>query len=481
VGAEKVIAVRRRSSYNESMRTRFVNLRVSTTGNDTTPAEIVVNDGVIEEILVPDAQTAVEAEHWEDLGGALVLPGLVDPEVDFGDPGYPLREDFFSGTAAAAAGGVTCVADIGQDEHSAVVDNPSLQLKVRTLANHALVDYMLWASPTEPDELSAARLSEVAEAGVAGFFVDLEHNESAAAAANWAQLTESLHEAWRLGVPILVQAINSDLVGRLIQNIRTHQTDPDRPEAWSEAHPPESEIEAVAAVRELARSTGARVHFVGVSSRKAHQLVIEGREQGVALTTGVRPTSLAFVRDDLPTQGSRLKLSPALQSEGDRVALWNGIADATIEMVCSGHRAIQVPEEKESGSVWSDRSGMPGVELTLPYLYSEGVCTGHITLDRLIELVSTSPARLLGISHLKGKLQPGMHADFVVFAEDETWTVTSDVLHGRSRISPFEGQQFTGRVRATYLRGRQIFRREASGAEMFAPPGNGRWLIRGRG
>jgi dihydroorotase (multifunctional complex type) len=463
------------------MRTRFVNLRVSTTGNDTTPAEIVVNDGVIEEILVPDAQTAVEAEHWEDLGGALVLPGVVDPDVDFGDPGYPLREDFFSGTAAAAAGGVTCVADVGQDEHTTVTDAESLQMKIRTIANRALVDYMVWASPTEPDATSVVRLSEVAEAGVAGFYVDLEHDESAAAAANWAQLTESLHEAWRLGVPVLVQAINSDLVGRLTQNIRTHQTDPDRAEAWSESHPPESEIEAVAAVRELARSTGARVHFVGVSSRKAHQLVVEGREQGIPLTSGVRPTALAFVRDDLPTQGSRLKLSPALQSEADRVALWNGLADATIETVSSGHRAIQIPEEKSSGSVWTDRSGAPGVELTLPYLYSEGVCTGHITLDRLIELLSTSPARLLGIGHLKGKLQPGMHADFVVFADDESWIVTSEVLHGRSRISPFEGQQLTGRVRATYLRGRRIYHREADGTEMFAPPGHGRWLIRGRG
>lgn len=463
------------------MRTRFVNLRLSTTGNETAPAELVVHDGIIEEVLVPDAQTAVEAEHWVDLGGALVLPGLVDCDVDFGDPGYPLREDFFSGTAAAAAGGVTCVADVGADDDTRVVDSPTLKAKIRSITDKALVDFMVWASPTEPDERSVGRLSEVAEAGVAGFFVDLEHDESAAAAANWAQLTESLHEAWRLGVPVLVQAVNSDLVGRLSRNIRMHDTDPDRPEVWSEAHPPESEIEAVAAVRELARSTGARVHFVGVTSRKALGLVVEGREQGIPMTAGVRPAGLAFTRDDLPNLGSRLKLSPALQSEGDRASLWSGLTEATIEILSSGHRAVQWPEEKETGSVWTDRAGVPGVELTLPFLHTEGVCSGRLTLDRLVELVSTAPARLLGLGHIKGALRPGMHADFVVFADDETWTVRREHLHGRSRTSPFEGAQFTGRVRATYLRGQRIYQREADGSEMFAPPGNGRWLIRGRG
>ncbi|RLE33073.1 MAG: allantoinase, partial [Acidobacteria bacterium] len=126
------------------MRTRFVNLRIPGIGNDTARAEILVTDGLIEEVLEDNSQTAVGGEQWVDLNDALVLPGLIDGHVDFADPGFPLRGDFSSGTAAAAAGGVTCVADLPCSSDPPVTTEDGLEYKARIAAAKAHVDFMLW-------------------------------------------------------------------------------------------------------------------------------------------------------------------------------------------------------------------------------------------------------------------------------------------------------------------------------------------------
>ena len=153
---------------------------------------------------------------------------------------------------------------------------------------------------------------------------------------------------------------------------------------------------------------------------------------------------------------------------------------ASSTIVGSGHTAVQWPEEKHTGSIWTDRAGAPTVEILLPYLYSEGVCTGRISLERLVELTSSNPARFFGVDHLKGALTPGLHADFVVFDDNFSWTPHDSKVHGLNRFTPFDGRKLTGRVRSTYLRGRCIYRRTPDGQEMYGPAGYGEWIRRGQ-
>ena len=122
--------------------------------------------------------------------------------------------------------------------------------------------------------------------------------------------------------------------------------------------------------------------------------------------------------------------------------------------------------------------GVPGVELMLPYLYSEGVVKGRISLERLVEVTASAPARFFGIEGRKGRLARGFDADFVVFDRDQPWTVWAKDLHNMNRYTPHEGQTFPGRVRSLYLRGERVFHRDRAGRESFAPPGTGEWVRR---
>ena len=161
-----------------------------------------------------------------------------------------------------------------------------------------------------------------------------------------------------------------------------------------------------------------------------------------------------------------------------RQRLWQGLANGELSFVATDHAAGQWPEEKHTGSFWTDYGGVPGVELLLPYLYSEGVRRGRITLEQLTELLAAAPARFFGIDDRKGRLAAGLDADFVVFEPEESWTVRAVDLHSLNRYTPLEGHRLTGRVRAVYLRGEPVYRRGADGSEDFAAAGTGRFQRR---
>jgi dihydroorotase-like cyclic amidohydrolase len=168
-----------------------------------------------------------------------------------------------------------------------------------------------------------------------------------------------------------------------------------------------------------------------------------------------------------------------VKGASDRERLWQGLASGELSFVTTDHAAGRWPEEKETGSIWSDYGGIPGVELLLPYLYSEGFCAGRISLQRLTEITASEPARFFGIDHRKGRLNPGCDADFVVFDEAARWTVRAESLHNLNRYTPLEGRELTGRVRATYLRGQCVYQRNPDGSESFARAGTGEWVRRG--
>jgi dihydroorotase-like cyclic amidohydrolase len=168
-----------------------------------------------------------------------------------------------------------------------------------------------------------------------------------------------------------------------------------------------------------------------------------------------------------------------VKSIEDRDRLWSGLADGELELVATDHAPGQWPEEKNTGSIWSDWGGVPGVETLVPFLYSEGVSAGRITLEQLVRLTAAHPARLFGIAGRKGALREGHDADFIVFDDDVRWTVTASEMHNLNRTTPFEGHELTGRVRATYLRGEPVFERITDGREVFARAGVGRWVQRG--
>jgi len=463
------------------MRIRFVNLRIPGEGNQTPRAEILIENGHFVEISEEGRRTSVGEEQWIDLDNALVLPGVIDSEVSFGDPGYPLRGDFCSESAAAAAGGVTTIVDMPDSSMPPVTRADIFEDKIRRVARKAHVDYLLWGGiPANAwDEKNwRERLWEMAESGMAGLHLAMHSSLADYQGLSFEQMVGTLREAWRLGIPCGIEA-------QISEDIHRHEKDErrageDGPSAWTRAHTEESESAAAAAVREICRSTSVRVHFLSVASADALDIIVEGRQEGLPITAGTCWPYLEFTSEDFEKIGSALKMSPALKNRKDLNRLWQGMREGDVDFISSGHTSLNLPAEKDTGSIWTDRAGLPGIQITLPYLYSEGVCTGRISLERMVRVLSGNVAAFFGIENLKGALKPGLDADFVVFDDSETWQIKQEKLHGLHPLCPLDRKRLTGRVRETYLRGRCIYRRTPDGHEMFGPAGTGRMIRRGK-
>jgi allantoinase len=462
------------------MRTRYVNLRIPSEGNSTQYAELVVEGGRFEEVSPAGGATAAGGEEWVDLEGALVLPGVIDCHVHFDDPGFTHRENFETGTRAAAAGGVTCVADMPCTSLPPITDVDALSNKLQVIRSKAVVDYVLWggASANSLGKPSwQEKLTGLADAGVGAVKVYLLSGMESFRDVTGDSLREILTHTCRLGIPVGVHAEDRSIVQKLTR--RAHDNHEDSPAAYAASRPSKAEVAAVTTCIDACRATGARVHIVHLASGEALDLISAARSEGLPISAETCPQYLEFTIKDFERLGSILKTAPVVKTAGDRDRLWKGLAAGELSFVATDHAAGQWPEEKQTASVWSDYGGVPGVELMLPYLFSEGVRGRRITLERLTQITASEPSRFLGIDHRKGQLRAGYDADFVVFDERRRWKVHAEDLHNLNRYTPLEGRELTGCVRSTFVRGRKVFDRADAGNVEFGESGFGTWVRRG--
>jgi allantoinase len=466
------------------MRTRLHNLRIvpdgpEVGGPDTIPADLLIEGERIVAVAPPDQRPAEADELRLDMEGQLVLPGAIDGHVHFDDPGFTHRENFETGTRAAAAGGVTCVVDMPCTSLPPVTSGANLREKLAVIAPKARVDYMLWGGVSanameEPDWV--AHLEEVVSEGVAAIKLYMLSGMETFRDLDAQGLERALRETRRLGIPVGVHAEDRNLVleitRRLIEEGRNEPLD------YAASRPAAGEVSAVSTLRTLCRRTGARIHVVHVGAGEALDVIAEARGEGLPMSGETCPQYLEFTEEDLRSQGALLKTAPVVKTEEDRERLWQGVANGDIQHVATDHAAGEWPAEKRTGSIWTDYGGVPGVELLLPYLYSEGYRRGRISLARMVEVVCAAPASFFGIGGHKGRIAPGFDADLAVIDETDGWTVRAGDLHNLNRYTPLEGRRLAGRVTATFVRGVRVYHRDAAGEEFLEPAGFGRRIRR---
>ena len=237
---------------------------------------------------------------------------------------------------------------------------------------------------------------------------------------------------------------------------------------------------AVTSALRLAASTGGDLHIVHLGTAQAAALLRDGDAAGCPpqesfrVTGETAPHYLEFSEEDFERIGSALKVAPPVKEAGNREGLWDLLATGVIDFVASDHAPSPV-SEKNTGSIWTDYGGIPGVGTMMPYMISEGYMTGRLTLQRLVEVLSGGPARRYGLSRHKGSIAVGKDADLVWFDADGEWIVEGKQFLSLGKVTPFEGMRFRGRIVKTFLRGQEVYDHHLG---IRVDPGYGRWLSR---
>ncbi|MGH2711624.1 MAG: dihydroorotase [Actinomycetota bacterium] len=407
-------------------------------GHDGT-ADILIEDETIEEV---GKVTAPGADSI-DCDGLVVAPGLVDVHAHLREPGREDAETVETGSKAAALGGYTAICAMPNTDP--VADSAAVILEVLNLAEKAgFVDISPAAAITrglEGEQIT--EMGELAELGVRWFTDDGECVQSAQV------MRMALEYAKAFDIVISQHAQESTLSSGWQMHEGHHSS-----LLGLRGTPGEAESVIVARDLLLAGLTGGRLHITHVSAGSSVDLIRDGKARGLRLSADVTPHHLTFCDEDLQGYDTNLRVNPPLRAAEDRSALAEGLADGTLDAVGTDH----APHAIEDKEVEFDqaRPGTTGLETALGALLS---LQGEETdIPRLIERMSTAPARLLGLDEHGGPVTPGRPANLVLFDPKADWVVGDRPFASKGRNSAFLGRKLRGRVIHTLLRGELIVR-----------------------
>ncbi|MCA9877202.1 MAG: allantoinase AllB [Thermomicrobiales bacterium] len=430
--------------------------------------DVAVRDGTITAVA---PQVAGEAREEIEASGLHLLPGVIDLHVHFNDPGRAHWEGWRTGSAAAAVGGTTTVADMPLNASPPTLDAAAFDAKVAAATGQSHVDFALWGGLT-PRNLD--NLGELAERGVIGFKAFMSNSGiDDFLAADDATLREGMAQAAALGLPAAVHAEDEAMTSRLTAEARA--VGATSVQAYLDSRPPEAELAAIARALELAEATGCELYVVHISTAAGVQLVADARARGVAVHAETCPHYLLFTADDLVSQGAAFKCAPPLRTAAEQQALANTVRQGHVDTLASDH-SPSPPDMKATEDFFQVWGGVAGGQSLLAATLSSGVVArDDNSLQQAATLLSRHPAQVLRQPQ-KGDIAVGLDADLVLVDVDRVFSLAESDLRYRHPVSPYVGFPFRGYPVRTFLRGVTI----AQDGHVVAPP-QGRLLTPARG
>lgn len=412
-----------------------------------------------------------------DARGKLILPGGVDAHTHITLNVDEVRgsDVFFSGTIPAAMGGTTTILD-----HMAFAPGRPLHEQYalyRELSEgRAVADYGFHGVVQVLDEQTIADLSFLSAEGCTSVKAYMTYDFRLSDD----ELLRLLRKTRELGLLLTVHAEDHEHINAL--RARFISEGKGDPEWHPKSRPAECEADAVSRLlRIAAEAEDAPVYVVHLSTASGLEAIRKARASGQKNVFAETCTQYLVLTDERyqdPVQGLRYIMSPPLRTAADVEALWEGVADGSIQTVATDHCSFTVAQKMRGLNNFTRcPGGAPGLEERLSVLFSEGVAKGRISANRFAEVVSTVPAKLFGLWPHKGALAPGFDADAVILDPKAEFTLHSSNLHGPGDYSVYEGMRLTGKIEAVFLRGKQIACRNQFTAER----GCGHYLRRKHG
>ncbi|HET9346787.1 MAG TPA: amidohydrolase family protein [Candidatus Limnocylindrales bacterium] len=450
------------------------------TASGSRRADVGVRGGVIEAVEPDLSGVAASADEVVDATGLLVLPGVVDVHTHTRVASDAEPDRFFQDSVAAAFGGTTTfLAFNNPGTGSSAAAHRSILAGIdefrRVTANDSAVDFSLSPAILGGMDDPIADLPAMVDAGVptAKAFMVFDFRLADRA------IFDAMRVLGQRGGMLQLHCEDPVLIDTAIEAALLRGNT--APRYHASTRPPEAEAVATHRAMAFAQAAEAPVHVVHLSCGAALRHVAEAKAAGVRAHAETCPHYLTLTEDRYadpdPVTCACSVISPPLRPGTDRDAMWAGLADGTLDLVATDHvadrRAVEKGEAAKGVAFDRISNGAPGIETLLTMVHA-GRATGGLTLERMVDVLSTTPARLFGLER-KGAIQPGKDADFVLFDRLARRTIRAEDLHHTSDYTPYEGLNVPGAVRSVFVRGRAIVRDGQFAGER----GYGRFVERG--
>ena len=418
-----------------------------------------IDDGKIQKI--GKETNMPRSDHKIDLGNLLVLPGVVDSHVHLRDEGNAYKETFTTGTAAAAAGGVTTVLDMPNNS-PITMSKEALNDRMQLARRQGFINVGFYSEfPTTLEQIQA-----IVGEGAVGFKLFMAEKVGGLNIDDDQSLKEAFEITGKLGVPVAVHAEDHTLIKHRVGQFKLanrHDL-----VAFLKAHDEEAEFGAIERLLNImATVKNARVHFCHVSTEKALRAIAEAKVSGKSVTCEVTPHHLLLTKEDYERLGTFALTLPPLRTRENVLALWRSVKEGTVDTIGSDH-APHTLQEKNAASVWDIKAGVPGLETTLPLILTV-VHKNRLSLTRAIQLLSEKPAEIFQL-HDRGHLEPGKNADLAVVDFNAKWIIDASKFKSKAKFSPFDKWEVQGKPVKTFVNGQLVL----DEGEIVTKPGIGK-------
>jgi len=416
------------------------------TSTESFTGDVAVKNGKIAYAGKPDE--SFTADEVYDADGKHILPGIIDSHVHFRDPGLTEKEDFQSGSAAAAFGGITTVADMPNT--IPVTSTPErFNEKISIARTQSYVDFALYSLLTSDN---TGAMEDLIKAGTLGFKVFLGTSTGDIAAPRAGVLFEQLRKCAALNIRVGFHAETSELNAHFTALCKEKSCMPVQAGILlEEARPVISEVLAIQTAICYAGFTGAKIHIHHVTSKEGASLIEQAVKDGLSVSAETCPHYLL-----LNSSGEKAnKVYPPIRDENHRKALWETVGKGIIQTIASDH-APHTAREKAL-DLWQAPAGLCGVETLVPLMLNE-VNKQSLSINDLVRLLSEGPAKIWGLYPQKGSLLPGADADFTIVDMKMKRKILEKELHSKSGTSPYDGMEVQGLPVATIVRGAFVMR-----------------------
>ncbi len=416
------------------------------------PAAILVEGEKIQAVVSPEQVPSWAETH--DFGEAAILPGLVDSHVHINEPGRTEWEGFETGTRAAAAGGYTMFVDMPLNCLPATTTVAAVTAKREAARGKCRVDWAAWGGVVADNQQD---IESLAGAGVLGFKCFLiDAGIDGFTMVSEQELRAALPHVARTGLPLLVHAE----LGGPVDAATAALGDADWKSyaTYLKSRPDEAELAAIRLLVSLCREFRFRLHIVHLSTSEGLALLSAARAEGLRVSVETCPHYLHFAAETIRDGATLCKCAPPIRARENREKLWQGLREGVIDLVATDHSPCPPAMKRlDDGNFKTAWGGIAGLSVALPVMWTEASARGFGLAD-IARWMAEGPARLAGCDSRKGRIAAGCDADFVVFEPEAEFVVAKERLHQRHPISPYLGEKLRGVVKATYVRGKAVFK-----------------------